>query len=51
VLEATGELEEALIAFQRADKLGIERAKTNIRNVSSYKSWLNESRFVGDPGG
>lgn len=34
VLEATGELEEALIAFQRADKLGIERAKTNIRNVS-----------------
>ena len=35
VLEATGEIEEALIAFQRAEKLGIERAKTNIRNVSN----------------
>ncbi len=34
VLEATGEIEEALIAFQRAEKLGIDRAKTNIRNVS-----------------
>lgn len=33
VLEATGEEEEALIAFQRAEKLGIDRAKVNIRNV------------------
>lgn len=35
ILEATGEIEEALIAFERADKLGIERAKVNIRNVST----------------
>ena len=34
VLEATGEEEEALVAFQRAEKLGIERAAVNIRNVS-----------------
>ncbi|GAA5852303.1 hypothetical protein JCM8547_006729 [Rhodosporidiobolus lusitaniae] len=35
VLEATGELEEALVAFQRAAKLGIQRAEANIRNVSA----------------
>ncbi|ORY69170.1 hypothetical protein BCR35DRAFT_308199 [Leucosporidium creatinivorum] len=35
VLEATGELEEAMIAFQRAEKLGIERAAINIRNLGA----------------
>ncbi|GAA5841029.1 hypothetical protein JCM11251_006788 [Rhodosporidiobolus azoricus] len=35
VLEATGELDEALIAFERAHKLGIARAEVNIRNVSA----------------
>ncbi|GAA5970450.1 hypothetical protein JCM21900_003749, partial [Sporobolomyces salmonicolor] len=35
VLEATGELEEALIAFQRAEKLGIDRAQVNIRNLGA----------------
>ncbi|GAA5981248.1 hypothetical protein JCM11641_005624 [Rhodosporidiobolus odoratus] len=35
VLEATGELDEALVAFERALKLGIERAAVNIRNVSA----------------
>lgn len=34
VLEATGDWDEALVAYQRADDLGIERAKVNIRNVS-----------------
>ncbi|GAA5907372.1 tetratricopeptide repeat protein [Sporobolomyces salmoneus] len=33
VLEATGELDEAMIAFERAQKLGIERAQINIRNL------------------
>ncbi|GAA5933616.1 uncharacterized protein JCM15063_001362 [Sporobolomyces koalae] len=33
VLEATGELDEAMVAFERAQKLGIERAQTNIRNL------------------
>ncbi|GAA5889626.1 hypothetical protein JCM5296_002414 [Sporobolomyces johnsonii] len=35
VLEATGELEEALVAFQRAEKLGIDRAQINIRNLGA----------------
>lgn len=34
VLEATEDEEEALIAYQRAESLGIERATVNIRNVS-----------------
>ncbi|GAA6063609.1 hypothetical protein JCM10212_006226 [Sporobolomyces blumeae] len=33
VLEATGEFDEAMVAFERADKLGIDRAKINIRNL------------------
>ncbi|GAA5840164.1 hypothetical protein JCM5353_001039 [Sporobolomyces roseus] len=33
VLEATGELDEAMVAFERAQKLGIERAQINIRNL------------------
>lgn len=37
VLEATGEEEEALVAYQRAEKLGIERAAVNIRNVSVWR--------------
>ncbi|GAA5900577.1 hypothetical protein JCM8208_000539 [Rhodotorula glutinis] len=35
VLEATGELDEALVAYERAKKLGIQRADVNIKNVSS----------------
>ena len=35
VLEATGELDEAMVAFERAQKLGIDRAQINIRNVST----------------
>ena len=35
VLEATGELEEAMVAFERAQKLGIDRAQINVRNVST----------------
>ncbi|TNY18228.1 TPR-like protein [Rhodotorula diobovata] len=35
VLEATGELDEALVAYERAHKLGIARADVNIKNVSS----------------
>ncbi|GAA6035676.1 hypothetical protein JCM8097_004965 [Rhodosporidiobolus ruineniae] len=35
VLEATGELDEALVAFERAHKLGIQRAEVNIRNVQA----------------
>ena len=35
VLEATEDEEEALVAYQRAESLGIERAAVNIRNVSS----------------
>lgn len=34
VLEATGEIEEALVAYRRARTLGIERASVNERNVS-----------------
>ncbi|SGZ31898.1 BQ5605_C042g12034 [Microbotryum silenes-dioicae] len=34
VLEATGHFDEALVAFKRSEKLGIDRAKINIRNVS-----------------
>lgn len=34
VLEATGDDEEALIAYTRAEKLGIDRAKVNVVNVS-----------------
>ncbi|GAA5874040.1 hypothetical protein JCM16303_002670 [Sporobolomyces ruberrimus] len=33
VLEATGEFEESMVAFERALKLGIERAQINIRNL------------------
>lgn len=33
VLEATGELEEALVAYSRARNLGVERAAVNERNV------------------
>ncbi|GAA6016770.1 hypothetical protein JCM11491_001801 [Sporobolomyces phaffii] len=33
VLEATGELDEAMVAFERAQKLGIDRAQINIRNL------------------
>ena len=33
VLEATGELDEALVAYERAKKLGIQRADVNIKNV------------------
>ncbi|GAA5914588.1 hypothetical protein JCM6882_001210 [Rhodosporidiobolus microsporus] len=35
VLEATSEFDEALVAFERAHKLGIQRAEVNIRNVSA----------------
>ncbi|BGP41582.1 hypothetical protein JCM10450v2_005632 [Rhodotorula kratochvilovae] len=35
VLEATEELDEALVAYERALKLGIARAEVNVRNVSS----------------
>lgn len=35
VLEATGELDEALIAYERSLKLGIARAEINVRNVST----------------
>ncbi|GAA6009513.1 hypothetical protein JCM10207_003810 [Rhodosporidiobolus poonsookiae] len=35
VLEATGELDEALVAFERALKLGIDRAAVNVRNVGA----------------
>lgn len=34
VLEVTGEEEEALVAFERASKLGITRALDKMRNVS-----------------
>lgn len=34
VLEATGQLDDALIAYERSIKLGIERAAVNVRNVS-----------------
>ncbi|KAK4049543.1 hypothetical protein OIV83_004040 [Microbotryomycetes sp. JL201] len=35
VLEATGEEEEAMLAYQKAEKLGIERAQVNIRNLGA----------------
>ncbi|SCV74987.1 BQ2448_8016 [Microbotryum intermedium] len=35
VLEATGHLDEALVAFQRSEKLGMDRAKVNIRNLGA----------------
>ncbi|SCZ87748.1 BZ3500_MvSof-1268-A1-R1_Chr2-3g05216 [Microbotryum saponariae] len=35
VLEATGHFDEALVAFQRSEKLGIDRAKINIRNLGA----------------
>ncbi|KAK4703365.1 hypothetical protein P7C70_g2847, partial [Phenoliferia sp. Uapishka_3] len=35
VLEATEDEEEALIAYQRAEGLGIERAAVNIRNIGA----------------
>ncbi|CDR36241.1 hypothetical protein NBRC10512_007786 [Rhodotorula toruloides] len=35
VLEATGELDEALIAYERSLKLGIARAEINVRNISA----------------
>ncbi|GAA5998594.1 uncharacterized protein JCM10292_002810 [Rhodotorula paludigena] len=35
VLEATGELDEALVAYERAQKLGIQRAELNIKNISA----------------
>lgn len=35
VLEATGEEDEALVAYNRAESLGVEAAKVNIRNVSA----------------
>jgi predicted TPR repeat methyltransferase len=34
VLESTGEIDEALVAYGRARMLGIERAAINERNVS-----------------
>ncbi|KIY52839.1 TPR-like protein [Fistulina hepatica ATCC 64428] len=35
VLEATGQLEEALIHYQRSKENGVEKAALNIRNVSA----------------
>ncbi|KAK4048861.1 hypothetical protein OIO90_005669 [Microbotryomycetes sp. JL221] len=35
VLETTGELQEAMLAYQKAEKLGIERASVNIRNLGA----------------
>ncbi|KAL8287563.1 hypothetical protein RQP46_003421 [Phenoliferia psychrophenolica] len=35
VLEATEDEEEALVAYQRAESLGIERAAVNIRNIGA----------------
>ncbi|GAA5874708.1 hypothetical protein JCM3774_004789 [Rhodotorula dairenensis] len=35
VLEATGQLDDALIAYERSVKLGIERAAVNVRNISA----------------
>ncbi|KAM0750695.1 TPR-like protein [Meredithblackwellia eburnea MCA 4105] len=35
VLEATEDLDEALVAYQRAEQLGIERATVNIRNIGA----------------
>lgn len=43
-MEATGELDEAMVAFERAQKLGIERAQINIRNVSNFSSSHNRTR-------
>lgn len=40
VLEATGEFDEAMVAFERAQKLGIERAQINIRNVRYSSLWI-----------
>ena len=40
VLEATGEFDEAMVAFERAQKLGIERAQINIRNVRYSSLWM-----------
>lgn len=36
VLEATGQLDDALVAYERSIKLGIERAAVNVRNVSAH---------------
>lgn len=41
VLEATGQLDDALIAYERSIKLGIERAAVNVRNVRPYISPLS----------
>ncbi|GAA5969444.1 hypothetical protein JCM8115_003254 [Rhodotorula mucilaginosa] len=35
VLEATGQLDDALVAYERSIKLGIERAAVNVRNISA----------------
>lgn len=36
VLEASGQLDDALVAYERSVKLGIERAAVNVRNVSTF---------------
>lgn len=40
VLEATGQLDDALIAYERSIKLGIERAAVNVRNVRAIVSFF-----------
>ncbi|BGP56664.1 hypothetical protein JCM8202v2_004294 [Rhodotorula sphaerocarpa] len=35
VLEASGQLDDALVAYERSVKLGIERAAVNVRNISA----------------
>ena len=48
VLEATGQLEDALIAYERSIKLGIERAAVNVRNVRAIVSFSFSAK-IGPP--